>query len=594
MAGGIDTSAADTTTTTTTPHIGGEDTSNGNSNNNHNNTDTSGNSSKKRKADRWKHINKAKKEKQRASIEKNNRRKQIYDDRDTPMIPHEGSFAHEKMRQLFNVSIGDDSGDDHADGKKPTASTSNESGTASTAKVGDDDENDNNNNNTIAKLPKRKLAILVSFLGTDYSGFQINPSHRTLQAELELALYKAGIISKHNFGFPNKYSWSNSARTDKGVHAAAQVCSFKGEMIFHNPSNDDDDENNKDGRTGINDEGDGIVSAQKLKIELDAMRNKVNEYLPSEVRVLDIARPTRMFCARTNRNKVRYQYMVPSYMFCSREEVRRAFFVMPSEGGDNNHNIVHNDTTTILPEILAQARNRLMNYRVTPDQLERLHRGLKLFEGTHCFHNYTRRIGANDASSNRYILSFVPLDPILVPSTTMKEEEMCDTTITQWIPLQVVGQSFLLNQIRKMVSAAVDFARGAVSEEAILQSLTKECRVKVNVAPAQGLFLDRSYYEFYNRQKVKSAPKTEKNNTTNAGSRMQQQQHDTTLEWAEADGQEELPPAGKSKHVHFTLFSLPTSIVVIIISKKLLELRSLRMRRSYRTLSKKNRRRVIL
>jgi tRNA pseudouridine(38-40) synthase len=73
------------------------------------------------------------------------------------------------------------------------------------------------------KLPKRKLGILVSFLGSRYGGFQINAGQRTLQAELELALFRAGIISSSNFGWPSKYSWSNSARTDKGVHAAAQV-----------------------------------------------------------------------------------------------------------------------------------------------------------------------------------------------------------------------------------------------------------------------------------------------------------------------------------------------------------------------------------
>ncbi|KAL7428854.1 hypothetical protein ACHAXH_001830 [Discostella pseudostelligera] len=551
-------------------------------NNNNNNTNSDGNttsvvSSKKRKADRWKQRNQEKKDNRRVSAEKNNRRKQVYDEV-SQLSPHEGSFAHEKMRQLFNVSIDDDDDDDD-DKKQSLVPSSDENGnvdaaaaitttttataaTATTAMGADDDDNSR-------RVPKRKLAILVSFLGTDYFGFQINPNHRTLQAELELALYKARIISKHNFGFPNKYSWSNSARTDKGVHAAAQVCSFKGEMIFHSntAANDNDDgKTYAEGGTGgdYNDyDDDDAVATQKLKSELDAMRNKVNEYLPSEIQVLDIARPTRMFCARTNRNKVRYQYMVPSYMFCPREEVRNAFAMMlPDEDGggrivdsdsSNNNNLVQDETTTILPEILAQARNRLMKYRVSPDQLERLQRVLKLFEGTHCFHNYTRRVGANDASSNRYILSFVPLDPILVPSegsdsaTTTQGGMLGDTTTmtaTQWIPLQVVGQSFLLNQIRKMVSAAVDFARGAVSEETIIQSLTKQCRMKVNVAPAQGLFLDRSYYEFYNRNKAKNAPKS-KNKSMNADPQQhqQQQQHDITLDWAEAEGQEEFPPA---------------------------------------------------
>jgi tRNA pseudouridine38-40 synthase len=556
---------------------------NTNHNNTNNNNTSAGSdvnvSSKKRKADRWKQVNLSKKEKSRISAEMNNRRRdkqQVYNDDGNNKVgntsvalttPHEGSYAHEKMRQLFNVNIEDDML--HFNAKDGNVGSS-----TATATAAEDEEGDIKNHNTdiIPKLPKRKLAILVSFLGTDYYGFQINPNHRTLQSEIELALYKAGIISHHNFGYPNKYSWSNSARTDKGVHAAAQVCSFKGEMIFHNGGSTTTSKKDGGGENGntVDDGGKTATGGNKnkndddesynLKMELEAMRNKVNEYLPSEIRILDMVRPTSMFCARTNRNKVRYQYMVPSYMFCSREEVQSAFMLSEDKEQEKKQEDGTSDETTtptIRPEILAQARNRLMNYRVTPEQLDRLQHGLKLFEGTHCFHNYTRRVGANDASSSRYILSFVPLDPILVPSshgydtTTTKEDEgFTETTTktTQWIPLQVVGQSFLLNQIRKMVSAAVDYARGAVTEEDIQKSLTKECKMKVNVAPAQGLFLDRSYYDIYNRQKGKNAPKTKKHSTTTTTTNttnVQQQQHDNTLDWAEAEGQEELPPAGK-------------------------------------------------
>jgi tRNA pseudouridine(38-40) synthase len=144
--------------------------------------------------------------------------------------------------------------------------------------------NDGEETKDVAKVPKRKIGILVAFLGTNYGGFQINAGQRTLQAELELALFRAGIISPSNFGWPSKYSWSNSARTDKGVHAAAQVCSLKGEMIFYTEN-------------------------EEISIEdqLNLMREKVNEFLPEDIQVLDIEKVTRPFCARTNRDKVRYQ-----------------------------------------------------------------------------------------------------------------------------------------------------------------------------------------------------------------------------------------------------------------------------------------------
>lgn len=50
-----------------------------------------------------------------------------------------------------------------------------------------------------------------------------NEGARTVEAELELALYLAGVVSKDNFGNLRKVSWTRSGRTDKGVHAAAQV-----------------------------------------------------------------------------------------------------------------------------------------------------------------------------------------------------------------------------------------------------------------------------------------------------------------------------------------------------------------------------------
>jgi hypothetical protein len=187
----------------------------------------------------------------------NSRRQEDWASKSQKTIPHEGSFAHHDMQKLFHVQVD-----------------------VSTKGDGDDEDE----TTAAVKVPKRKLGILVSFLGSNYGGFQINAEQRTLQAELELALFRSGIISPSNFGFPSKYSWSNSARTDKGVHAAAQVVSLKGEMIFHS------------------DNGDKSVEDQ-----LDAMREKVNEYLPSDVRVLDIERVTRPFCARTNRDKVRYQ-----------------------------------------------------------------------------------------------------------------------------------------------------------------------------------------------------------------------------------------------------------------------------------------------
>lgn len=102
------------------------------------------------------------------------------------------------------------------------------------------------------KLAKRKVALHVGYVGTAYQGLQINKSGeprfvlqlaadpvdrpcrdpadtgiKTIEEELEEAIYKMGGISEQNHGTLNKIRWSRSSRTDKGVHALATVVAFK-------------------------------------------------------------------------------------------------------------------------------------------------------------------------------------------------------------------------------------------------------------------------------------------------------------------------------------------------------------------------------
>jgi tRNA pseudouridine(38-40) synthase len=544
-----------------------------------NSRNSKSNSSKQRKASRWKQLNEKKRSNKRKLImdkkdagdwDRDKRpdvkhqggggedesskqhhhqqlqpTKQQYDKRksmyDNP-IPNEGSFANKTMRSLFNIDLPEyenvaltpnnkyanadgDGGEVVVVGTNDKIAAAAAAATTTTMTMTDNVNSSMAMSSSISttetlpvendehKVPKRKLALLISFLGTNYSGFQINGGQKTLQSMIELGLYKSGIISAYNFGFPQKYAWSNSARTDKGVHAAAQVCSLKGEMICHNTTAD----------------ANGDINDNNERQQLDNMRECINKHLPSDIRILDIERVTRMFCARTNRDKVRYQYMIPSYLFCSEEEVQKIFSNVKVLNDSSSNATTAKDTTNaathtvdgvdvISNEDRVYARTKLSSYRILPEQMDKLRDGLHMFEGTHSFHNYTRRLSSSDASSTRYILSFQPLLPIIVNDT-------------QWIPVQVVGQSFLLNQIRKMVSAAVDYARGAVTQETIHQSLSKDCRMKVNVAPAQGLFLDRSYFELYNKHKIKNTPKKKLNNNDN-------QNTVPTLDWVENDGVE--------------------------------------------------------
>jgi len=46
-----------------------------------------------------------------------------------------------------------------------------------------------------------------------------NPDIRSVEEEIEKALYKLGAIADYNFGDLKKIAWNRATRTDKRVHA---------------------------------------------------------------------------------------------------------------------------------------------------------------------------------------------------------------------------------------------------------------------------------------------------------------------------------------------------------------------------------------
>lgn len=93
-------------------------------------------------------------------------------------------------------------------------------------------------------------------------------------------------------------------------------------------------------------------------------------------------------------------------------------------------------------------------------KLQRLNDVLSSYRGTHNFHNFTARIKPEDPSAKRYILSFEAGKVVTVQGT-------------QFVPCTVVGQSFMLHQIRKMIGTAIAIMRGCVPESIIEFALSR-------------------------------------------------------------------------------------------------------------------------
>ncbi|MCK5149182.1 tRNA pseudouridine(38-40) synthase TruA [bacterium] len=69
----------------------------------------------------------------------------------------------------------------------------------------------------------RVLKILIEYDGTQFAGWQVQPGQRTIQGEIESALFKLTGESIRIVA---------SGRTDAGVHATAQAASFNTESLL--------------------------------------------------------------------------------------------------------------------------------------------------------------------------------------------------------------------------------------------------------------------------------------------------------------------------------------------------------------------------
>ncbi|MCJ1430348.1 tRNA pseudouridine synthase 1 [Sticta canariensis] len=128
-------------------------------------------------------------------------------------------------------------------------------------------------------------------------------------------------------------------------------------------------------------------------------------------------------------------------------------------------------------------------YRIHPDRLARVRTALSLFLGRQNYHNYTVNKHFYDPSAKRFIKSFVVHDqPVLINGT-------------EWLSLKVHGQSFMMHQIRKMVSMVALVVRCGCYEGRLQDSFMKE-KMSIPKAPGLGLLLERPVFDTYNERLI--------------------------------------------------------------------------------------------
>lgn len=123
-----------------------------------------------------------------------------------------------------------------------------------------------------------KYSIIVEYIGTNYSGSQVQPGEKTIQSELDKALctLTRSTVKSDDSGSSYKVKTIFSGRTDAGVHSRGQVVHFE----LKKP----------------------IVASRFL--------NSLNGLLPDDISVKSIQEVEDSFHAQISAKYRRYQYKI--------------------------------------------------------------------------------------------------------------------------------------------------------------------------------------------------------------------------------------------------------------------------------------------
>ncbi|CDZ97180.1 pseudouridine synthase [Phaffia rhodozyma] len=316
------------------------------------------------------------------------------------------------------------------------------------------------------RLPKKKTAVLIGFSGTGYKGMQIQKDVKTIEGVLFDAFVKAGAVSQDNADDATKVALSRAARTDAGVHAAGNVVSLK--MITVIP--------------GVED-----------------LTAKINEYLPEQIRMWGFVRVQNAFNSRTACDSRMYEYLLPSHIFLPPrpgselgKTIKRTSFTKPDGTPltELSSTIINSEEHPFWKEYgteelsFVEDIKKRKAWRVDSDTIERARAAVKFYEGTHNFHNFTVERSFQDRAAQRFMIKLEVKDPVVVNGT-------------EWVSVRFHGQSFMLHQIRKMISLVI-----LVTRTGTPPTLIPECygprKIHIPKAPPLGLLLEQPLFHSYN------------------------------------------------------------------------------------------------
>lgn len=382
---------------------------------------------------------------------------------------------------------------------------------------------------SVDKRPKRKVAIVFGYVGVRYCGLQWNhdPANPTVEERLLNALHGAGFITDDNMGkdVMQKLGWERASRTDKGVHALKNLISVR--IMLPPP-----------------------VAGETEERMWDRAAAMVNAKLPSDIHVYQIVTVTRSFNAYQMCHGRKYEYFLPTFALMNAAEYAKYLpaAVAPMHPTEEDMEADDKAYESVLEAALSSSVDapadgsdeperrkpkkrrfdgpdetgfeRMMTYRTVPSDVmstlssyrisaENLARARGLFAkyvGTLRFHNFTPKGRSSDPSTIRYLTSVTVDDPeVVIPGA---DEELAQGYVIpssyrphgmEWVRIELEGQSFMLNQIRKMIGAVSSIMISELPDSYLTDVLlNKDVQRGIPMAPANGLFLSHLDFTKYN------------------------------------------------------------------------------------------------
>ena len=232
-----------------------------------------------------------------------------------------------------------------------------------------------------------------------------------------------------------------------------------------------------------------VVSAKLHKYpnlsEID-MKQKLNAILPKDVKIFRIIEVSDHFDSKDNNNNREYHYILPTFLLEPKKEEEKKDKEKDNKDANNNDNNIESkkeEEINIPDDYKAN-----YDYRLTEEDINKLKELCKGFLGTKKFHNYTRKVGFSNMSSQRHIIE-------------MNCDDIIDFGVFQAVKFKIIGQSFLYNQIRKMIGMIIDCMRNKKDMDFFKNSFLSN-KYDIPKAPGEGLYLRNIDYSKYNDRKL--------------------------------------------------------------------------------------------